>query len=239
MQITRLAIRNFRSIRELDIELGQTTVFVGPNNAGKTAILDAARIILTRRWGQRGTGFTENDVHRPDETTEPRSAPPIQIELVIEEPRAEAWDGDMVAALSDVSDVLADGRNILRLRVTCQWSEEKESFDPAWEFLNAAGEPLTGAARRATNFSQFFGLLPMFWLGALRDAADEFKPRSAYWGRLLRAVRIPDEIESETLATLADLDSKVMEADPQLAEIAELTGRPPTWQWGTSQVRQS
>lgn len=65
MRITRLHIENFRSIRNLDIELGETTVLIGPNNAGKTAILDAVRIVVTRRWGQWRTGFTENDVHRP------------------------------------------------------------------------------------------------------------------------------------------------------------------------------
>ena len=67
MQITKLKIRNFRSIKSLDIELGDTTVLIGQNNAGKSAILDAIRIVLTRRWGQRGTGFTENDVYRADE----------------------------------------------------------------------------------------------------------------------------------------------------------------------------
>ena len=44
MRITRLEIENFRSIRQLVVDLGDTTVFVGPNNAGKTAILDALRI---------------------------------------------------------------------------------------------------------------------------------------------------------------------------------------------------
>ncbi len=65
MRITRIHIENFRCIRNLEVELGDTTVFIGPNNIGKTAILHAIRIVLTRRWGQRGSGFTEHDVHRP------------------------------------------------------------------------------------------------------------------------------------------------------------------------------
>lgn len=73
MRVTRLEIRNFRSIRHLALDLGKTTVFVGPNNAGKTAILDALRIALTRRWGQRGTGFTEYDVHLANDTDDPKT----------------------------------------------------------------------------------------------------------------------------------------------------------------------
>jgi putative ATP-dependent endonuclease of OLD family len=81
MRITRVRIENFRSIKNLDIELGETTVFIGPNNAGKTAILDAVRIALTRRWGQRGTGFTEYDVHLANETADPKTSPGVAIEL--------------------------------------------------------------------------------------------------------------------------------------------------------------
>ena len=39
MRLTRIKIRNFRSIRNLDLDLGETTMFIGPNNVGKTAIL--------------------------------------------------------------------------------------------------------------------------------------------------------------------------------------------------------
>ena len=62
MQISKVRIRNFRSVKSLEMDLGPTTVLIGPNNTGKTAILDAVRNVLTRRWGQRGTGFTENDI---------------------------------------------------------------------------------------------------------------------------------------------------------------------------------
>lgn len=91
MRVTHLEIRNFRSIRHLALDLGKTTVFVGPNNAGKTAILDALRIALTRRWGQRGTGFTEYDVHLANDTDDPKTSPGVSIEIVAEESEPEEW----------------------------------------------------------------------------------------------------------------------------------------------------
>jgi putative ATP-dependent endonuclease of OLD family len=224
MRINRLHIENFRCIRNLDVDLGDTTVFIGPNNVGKTAILDAVRIVLTRRWGQRGSGFTEHDIHRPEQGGDPRTLPPVVITLYIEEPRVGAWDADMVAALEDILGVSDDGRNLLTLRVTCAWSEEKEAFDPAWVFLNAAGQPMP-ERRRATNLTGFFGYLPFFWLGALRDASDEFTARSGHWGRLLKSVRIPDELEAEVLRVLAELDARIVAADPRLNAIAEQIGQ--------------
>ena len=197
MRISRLHIENFRSIKNLDIDLGGTNVFIGPNNSGKTAILDALRIVLTRRWGQRGTGFTEHDVHRPDQGGDPRTLPPVTITLVLEEPKTGTWDADMVAALDDIMGI-SEGRNVLTLRVTCAWNAEKGAFDPSWQFLDAAGEPMP-ERRRAINLTGFFSYLPFFWLSALRDAANEFTPRSGHWGRLLKSVRIPDELETDAL----------------------------------------
>src|SRR5919106_6234813 len=91
MRITRLYVISFRSIKNIDMELGDTTVFIGPNNGGKTAILDAVRIALTRRWGQRGTGFTEYDVHLADERDDPKASQGIAIELRAEEKAAGEW----------------------------------------------------------------------------------------------------------------------------------------------------
>lgn len=88
MRITRIEIENFRSIRHVVLDLGNTTVLVGPNNAGKTAILDAVRISLTRRWGQRGTGFSEYDIHMPDEEADPKSSSGVTIEVKSESGRS-------------------------------------------------------------------------------------------------------------------------------------------------------
>ena len=139
----------------------------------------------------------------------------MTITLIMEEGEPGEWDPDMVAALNDISDIHPDGvRNILSLRVTCAWNQDKETFDPAWQFLNAAGEPMP-ERRRSVNLTGFFGYMPLFWLGALRDASNEFTPRSGHWGRLLRSVRIPPALEAEALKTLAQLMSPMT---PHLAE---------------------
>lgn len=224
MKITKLRIKNFRSIRDLELVLDDTTVFIGPNNAGKSAILEAVRIALTRRWGQRGTGFTEYDVHCPDAEGDPRTLPAVSIEIVLEEPEPNAWPDDMVAALDDIMTVSA-GKNMIALRIGCTWSEENDTFEPSWEFLDAAGAALTGKSKRATNLSGFFNYAPLFWLGALRDADNEFSPRSQHWGRLLRSITIPDALVAVVKAALDDLDAQLLAADPRLGNIADTIGQ--------------
>ena len=224
MLINRIRIENFRSIRKLEMDLGNSTVLIGPNNAGKTAILDAIRIVLTRRWGQRGTGFTENDVHQSNQGDDPKTLPPVKIVLIMEESHKGEWHEDMVAALEDIIVVHPNEHNMLTVQVTCAWSDENDAFEPIWQFLNAEGE-LLPERRRSINLLNFFSYVPLFWLGPLRDASNEFTPRSGHWGNLLRSVRIPAELEAEAMDILADLDARIIAADPKLAKIAGMIGQ--------------
>ena len=44
--ITRLRVRNFKSLKEIDLSLGSLNVLVGPNMAGKSNILDVLRFLF-------------------------------------------------------------------------------------------------------------------------------------------------------------------------------------------------
>jgi putative ATP-dependent endonuclease of OLD family len=225
VQIKRLRIENFRCIRELELDLEDTTVFIGANNSGKSAILEAVRIALSRRWGSRGTGFTEFDVHCPGQEHDPKTADPVRVFLRFEDTAAAPWNDDMLADLEGPAVLTEQGRNLIWLRVTCAWSAEAEAFEPVWQFLDAAGQPQVQGARRATNTSPFFSYLPLFFLPALRDAADEFGSRSSMWSKLLKSVRIPVELEGTVTAALNELDSQLLGADPKLTDIAETIGQ--------------
>ena len=222
MRVSRIEIRNFRSIRHLVVDLGETTVFVGPNNAGKTAILDALRIALTRRWGQRGTGFTEYDVHLAGDDDDPKASPGISIEIHAQESEPGEWPDGITEDLDQIVqlDLHTDLRSIA-LRTRCAWSEEIGAFEPVWEFLNAARDPLAGRGARRVNLERFWRYLPVFYLGALRDVGDEFSPRSQFWGRLLKALEIPAGLESRALRVLDLLNRRLLKADPRLEKIAE------------------
>lgn len=56
--ITRLTIRNFKRFREVEIDLGNPVVFVGPNNSGKTSAIQALTLweIGLKRWNEKHKG---------------------------------------------------------------------------------------------------------------------------------------------------------------------------------------
>ena len=57
--LTRLAVRNFKLFEEIELDLGQQVVLIGPNNAGKTTALQALALwdVGLKRWlEKRGAG---------------------------------------------------------------------------------------------------------------------------------------------------------------------------------------
>lgn len=61
MRISNLKIENFRSVRELDIDIPQICALVGPNNAGKSNILAAIQRVIGRDW-VGVSSFDDDDV---------------------------------------------------------------------------------------------------------------------------------------------------------------------------------
>lgn len=221
MKVSSLRIENFRSIKTIDIDLGDTTVFIGPNNAGKTAILDALRIALTRRWGQRGTGFTEYDVHLVNDKSDPKTSPGPAIQVIAEESAVGEWPDGVQQALDEIIQTdPVTGKSSITLRVTCAWSAAEGCFQPGWAFMNAARQPLIAASARRINLERFWQYVPVFYLSALRDADDEFTARSQFWGRLLKEMEIPTELENRVQRVLDLLNKKLLRADTRLEQIA-------------------
>lgn len=79
MKISQLSIRNFRSIKELDVMLPQICALVGPNNAGKSNALLAIYKILGHDWVNVNS-FDEDDVYLRDPEKD------IKISLTFESP---------------------------------------------------------------------------------------------------------------------------------------------------------
>jgi predicted ATPase len=55
VMITRLQVRNFKSLREIDLSLGPLNVLVGPNMSGKSNILDVFRFLHEVFFPEAGT----------------------------------------------------------------------------------------------------------------------------------------------------------------------------------------
>ena len=219
MRLSTVTIRNFRCIKELSVELDDTTVLIGENNSGKTAFLEAIRICLEQLRGRGSGPFQDYDYHLRDERAAPADAEPIEIGLSFLEPAPDAWDDELIQALADIAVLRGDGRNEVRFHLSSTFDRETGESSAEWSFLDAEGNPLTGAARFAGRLVTLQRLVPVFYLSALRDASRHFGARGRFWRTFLSEPGIPEADRKELEEDLADLNSRLIDVHEPLAEV--------------------
>ncbi|MXY40052.1 MAG: AAA family ATPase [Rhodospirillaceae bacterium] len=98
--LTKLIIRNFKRFGEVEVELGNPVVFIGPNNSGKTSAMQALALwdIGVKRWNEKRAGKSAPE-KRPGVTVNRRDL------FAIPHPSAKhLWRGLHVRNIRQVDD---------------------------------------------------------------------------------------------------------------------------------------
>ena len=219
MKLTSVEIRNFRCIRELNVDLDETTVLIGENNSGKTAFLEAIRICLERLRGRGRGPFNEYDYHLSDEGSSPAASDPIQITLSFVETDAEPWPDEVAQTLEGLLAFDEEDRRRVTLQVTSSFEPDVLESSTDWDFLDAKGQPLPG--RTPAHLIAFQRVVPAFYLSALRDASRHFVSNGRFWRTFLAELGVPEDEKNELEQELADLNRRLIEAHQPLLEIRQ------------------
>jgi putative ATP-dependent endonuclease of OLD family len=220
MKLREIIIKNFRNLVDVAIPIEDTTVLVGENNSGKTALLDALRIALPRRVPTgNATPFDEYDYHMCKVEDSPQTSEGIIIELWFREDEPDDWPDSLVQALNEIiqTDPVKDLDSI-GLRLSSKYEEDAKEIIK-WEFLALDRQPLGGKGANPFNLIKFLSYICLFYLSALRDSKDEFSPRSQFWGRILRDLKISEEQKNELREELTKLNKNLLTVDSRLEEV--------------------
>lgn len=209
MKLRKIHLQNFRGIKKLELELDDLVVLIGENNTGKTAILHALRLCLRDLGPRRKVVFDPYDFHLKDGAAEPSMADPISITVAFGETTAGDWDAPRLRRLKDIVQVDANsGLNSVALRLTCSYNAATRDFDQNWDFLNAAGAPLTGKGETALSSLQ--REVAFYLLDALRDAGRNFDAKGPFWRPFLKDGQLPAEKKTEIESKLSELNELVV-----------------------------
>ena len=219
MRLSKVRIRNFRCIRDISVDLDDTTVLIGENNSGKTAFLDAIRICLSQLRARSGRVFHEYDYHLRDEAATPADSEAIVIELSFIEPDRESWHDELIQELGSIAVLGDDDRYRVQFRTRSGFDLDNNDFVSEWEFLDAQGNALEGRAASASQLNTMQRLAPVFYLSALRDAAAHFAPRGRFWRNFLSESSIPDSDRHRLEQEFATLNDELISAHRPLSDV--------------------
>ncbi len=222
MLLKEIEIANFRGIRQLRLKLDKTTVLIGENNTGKSTILEALQTCLTRSLTRKGGIFFEYDYHLPQRASQPADSDPIEITLHFAEQVDDEWPDEVAQILGDVVQVNENGLQTVVLRVRSKYDNAMDDFVTTWDFLDLAGNELINA--KAPRLIELQRLAPVFYLAALRDSAQEFRPRSQFWGPFVRSLNINPDLRQELEDDLAELNQKILDAHESFGAIKKQLG---------------
>lgn len=220
MKLREIIIKNFRNLVDIRIPIDDTTVLVGENNSGKTALLNALQIALPRSTAGRGLPFNEYDFYMSKLGDSPEASEGIVIELWFKEDKSDEWPDTLVQALNDIiqTDPLKD-LDAIGLRLWCKYDATAKSFATKWEFLTLDRKPLGGKGANIANLQRFLTYIRLFYLSALRDSEDAFSARSPFWGRILRDLKISEEQRKTISEEITKLNDALLKADPRLDKV--------------------
>lgn len=221
MKLADIKIENFRGIRSLHLPLDSLTVLIGENNTGKSTILEAIRLVLTRGFGiRRGGQFTEYDFHLKDATATPQTAEPISITLHFAEVQEGDWPDAVVQQMSEAIQLdMTAGLNHIWLQAKGAFLTESASFETKWAFLNSSGSELV--LKNAMPLNLISRFVPLFFLSALRDASQEFGQRGQFWSGFLKSIQLPDEHREKIEEMLREVNASFIGANVGLIEVTK------------------
>ena len=221
MRITKVRIENFRGLKQLEIDLDETTVLIGENNSGKTSVLDALRLCLRELGPRRRAVFDSFDFHLENNLAEPHSADPLCIEITYSEKTAQEWDDALTGLLNrqKILQVRPDGLSQVVLRVESAYDATSRDFKQEWAFLNLDGNPLTGVS--GTALATLQRETPFFYLTALRDAAHHFDAKGSFWRPFLKDSQLAPEKKAEMEQKLKEINALVVASHASFQQVRD------------------
>lgn len=205
MYINKLFISNFRKFDEIGTTIALNNginVVMGENNVGKSALIDAIRLILSYGQYRRKIYMTPEDFHinkYGERATE------VRIDLFLNELSEE--QGTAFYLLTNGTDVTTAE---IHLRYTLQ--KDSKGNDKVKEYL-------TGGSRNTVIPPEIFENINVLFLPALRDAESDLKPsRSSQLASILYSVADTDDEKKRVLQALITANETLM-GDPTIKSL--------------------
>lgn len=205
MHISRIAIRNFRNFADVELaDLGQTTVVVGENAAGKSNLLSALRLVLDPSLPDTGRALVAEDFW--DGLDAPFAGNEIRVEIELagfqKDNRAKALLAD---CLISRNPHVARLTYLFRPKPTQKPAEAREGD---YESLIFGG---TDESRRLRG--EIWRYVALRVLPALRDAESDLQNARSPLRRLLARITVPPE-RLAAAANAIDQANDAILADP-------------------------
>jgi putative ATP-dependent endonuclease of the OLD family len=192
--IEKVRIKNFRSLKEVEVSLTPLTLLVGSNNAGKTSFLRALNLAL----GVEKRHVNLDDLHRDSDGNRLQDEQGNEIKTIIIDvniipvndkfEKVNEFDDDWRAEFAGDSIQLIGNQEVSMFRTQYTFSGngsdvKVEKFIIRGNWKNPNINPQTDILTASLD------KIPLYFIDAQRDIIDDLRNRTSYFGRLADQIK--------------------------------------------------
>jgi putative ATP-dependent endonuclease of OLD family len=211
-----LRVSQFRSLKNIEMPIADVTILVGPNNAGKTTVLDSLQAAIgasRRSLGKEDIYLSENETDVPKDRKaiiDVLIRPTDEMGRIIETfPAGSFWTNLWGEGISQSDTDLND---IVAIRTTLEWSNVhgdyrmSRKFLKEWKNFDRWIETDEKGAVSATQIEP----MALYYIDAKRDLEEDLRTRSSFWRRLTDDLGLPEADVSEFETSLTALNQEII-----------------------------
>ncbi|MEQ8462924.1 ATP-dependent nuclease [Coleofasciculus sp. E1-EBD-02] len=228
IRIVEVRVRNFRSLKQVDVNLDQITILIGENNSGKTSFLEAlhAAIGLGRR-----NSLVEDIYLAPGEYKVPKERA-VTIDILIRPVNAK---GNIIDAFPADSFWLAlwgngisqdaQDNDFVAIRTQTKWDEVRREYVTERRFLQ--GWQLDPSKWEESQVKDIAGSvlfshiepLALYLIDAKRDIQEEMYNKNSFWNRLVSDLGLTDDKVERFENSLGELNKEITNSSEVLQHV--------------------
>lgn len=235
MKLVRLSIKNFRGISSATLLFDGHTLLVGANNVGKSTVCEALELALGLDRLKRFPPVEEFDFYNArylDDSTDPPTAIPIEIEVVLVDlsdevatkcvERLEYWNLEEKRLLTEGEIEKVDAATAcecLRIKTIATYNPEEDEFEARSVFCGGQPKADGDMPDVPRGIRQLFGFL---YLRGLRTGSRALSlERGSLLDVILQRQRIRTGIWENAIRQLRELQPPIDEGAVNLAPVLD------------------
>lgn len=214
--LSKVRIENYKSIRNMLINLNETNVFFGKNNTGKTNILKSIYL------GMNTETITSDDVF--SSIDEPyMNSKKVIIDLYFK-PINKAglicseFDDEWSFVLGDLVSIDLDSNQYFAFRTELSYDESKSLFVNIKKRIKVWNDDGTSTVDTRFNY-KIFDFIQCYYVDANRDISADLKDRKSFWSKLVAKVKIAEDKKAEIQKQLSEINSSIKKESELLRNI--------------------
>lgn len=232
MQVSRLLLRNFRGIRQAELDFDGHSLLVGANNVGKSTICEALELVLGPERQNRFPIVEEFDFYNASYLDEKEDPIEIRIEVLLTDVTPtvekacanylERWDPVKRRILAQGEIDQVDGPGLvwcLRLLTIARYNKDDDEFEAATHYAKVYDPEEEDDSRVPRVIKRTFGFL---YLRALRTGSRALSlERGSLLDVILRIQSLQTGIWEHVRRRLETLDPPIEDGATKLTTVLQ------------------